>query len=165
MTDTADASSIARSARALPLDINAIERLLPHRYPFLLIDRVTAHEARQRITALKNVTANEPFFPGHFPGHPIMPGVLVLEALAQAGALLIMLEAEKPREKLIFFTGVDQARFRRPVRPGDQLRLEVEVMAWRSSHGKMHGRAWVDDQLAAEAVLSCHVVDRPPEPE
>ena len=154
MPDTTDAPAPPRS---LPLDINVIEQLLPHRYPFLLIDRVTEHEPRKRITALKNVSANEPFFVGHFPGHPIMPGVLVLEAMAQAGALLIMLEAEQPREQLIFFTGVEQARFRRPVVPGDQLRLEVSVLAWRTAHGKMSGRAFVEDKLAAEAVLSCHV--------
>ncbi|HZT72608.1 MAG TPA: 3-hydroxyacyl-ACP dehydratase FabZ [Terriglobales bacterium] len=161
MSETTDATAPPRAAHALPLDINAIERLLPHRYPFLLVDRVATHQPRRRITAIKNVTANEPFFAGHFPGHPIMPGVLVLEALAQAGALMIMLEVEDPARHLIFFTGIDQARFRRPVVPGDQLRLEVEVLAWRSSHGRMSGRAYVEDRLAAEAVLSCHVVQRP----
>lgn len=162
-TDEAAAAPTGAAAPVLPLDSRAIQRLLPHRYPFLLLDRVVELRRRERIVALKNVSANEPFFPGHFPGHPIMPGVLVLEALAQAGALLIMFEAADPNSKLIFFTGVDHARFRRPVEPGDQLRLEVDVLAWRSSHGKMMGRALVGDKLAAEAELSCHVGDRAPE--
>lgn len=158
MTDPASPSA----PFAAPLDILAIQRLLPHRYPFLLLDRITAVEPRRHITAIKNVSVNEPFFQGHFPGQPIMPGVMVLEAMAQAGALLIMLEAAAPESKLIFFTGVDQCRFRRPVVPGDQLRIEVEVLAWRSSHGKMQGQAFVGDRLAAEAVLSCHVAERAP---
>ena len=162
MTDPASHSAPSAAPFAAPLDILAIQRLLPHRYPFLLLDRITAVEPRRHITAIKNVSVNEPFFQGHFPGQPIMPGVMVLEAMAQAGALLIMLEAAAPESKLIFFTGVDQGRFRRPVVPGDQLRIEVEVLAWRSSHGKMQGQAFVGDRLAAEAVLSCHVAERAP---
>jgi 3-hydroxyacyl-[acyl-carrier-protein] dehydratase len=137
-----------------------IQRLLPHRYPFLLIDRIVEFEPRKRIVAIKNVTANEPFFQGHFPGYPIMPGVLVLEAMAQAGALMILFEFPRSEDKLIFFTGVERARFRRPVLPGDQLRLEVDVLAWRSNAGKMDGRALIDGKLAVESVLSCHVADR-----
>jgi len=137
-----------------------IEKLLPHRFPFLLLDRIIEFEPRKRIVALKNVTANEPFFQGHFPGYPIMPGVLALEALAQAGALMILHESETPGDRLIFFTGVDGCRFRAPIVPGDQIRLEVDVLAFRSSAGKMQGRALVGDKLAAEATLSCAVVSR-----
>lgn len=151
----------ATAALALPMETEQIQSYLPHRYPFLMLDRIVEFEPRRRIVALKNVSVNEPFFQGHFPGRPIMPGVLVLEALAQAGALMILHE-HAPGKKLVFFTGVDEARFRRPVTPGDQLRLEVEVLAWRSRAGKMMGRALVEGQLAAEGVLSCHVVDRKP---
>ena len=144
----------------LPMGIAEIERLLPHRYPFLLLDRIVEFEPQKRIVALKNVTANEPFFQGHFPGFPIMPGVLVLEALAQAGALMILHEDQAPGERLIYFTGVDACRFRSPVVPGDQLRLEVEVLRFRSTAGRMQGRALVDGKLAAEGTLSCAVVPR-----
>ncbi|HXE31857.1 MAG TPA: 3-hydroxyacyl-ACP dehydratase FabZ [Terriglobales bacterium] len=144
----------------LPMGVVEIERLLPHRYPFLLLDRIVEFEPRKRIVALKNVTANEPFFQGHFPGYPIMPGVLVLEALAQAGALMILHEDEVPGRRLIFFTGVDGCKFRSPVVPGDQVRLEVEVLAFRSTAGRMQGRALVGDKVAAEATLSCAVVER-----
>ncbi|MGH9413145.1 MAG: 3-hydroxyacyl-ACP dehydratase FabZ [Terriglobales bacterium] len=146
---------------SLPMGIPEIQRWLPHRFPFLLLDRIVAFEPHQRITAIKNVTANEPFFQGHFPGHPIMPGVLVLEALAQAGALMILYEDTVPGQHLIYFTGVDSARFRQPVVPGDQLRLEVEVLRFRSTAGRMQGRAFVGDKLAAEGLLSCAVVPRP----
>lgn len=145
---------------ALPMGIVEIERLLPHRFPFLLLDRIVEFTPRQRIVALKNVTANEPFFQGHFPGYPIMPGVLLLEALAQAGALMILYEFQGNGNKLIFFTGVDDCKFRKPVVPGDQVRLEVDVLAFRSTAGRMQGRALVDGKLAAEAVLSCAVVER-----
>lgn len=145
---------------SLPMGVPEIERLLPHRFPFLLLDRIVEFEPRKRIVALKNVTANEPFFQGHFPGYPIMPGVLVLEALAQAGALMILHEDETPGERLIFFTGVDGCKFRSPVVPGDQIRLEVTVLAFRSTAGRMQGRAMVGDKLAAEATLSCAVVSR-----
>lgn len=145
---------------SLPMGVVEIERLLPHRFPFLLLDRIVEFEPRKRIVAIKNVTANEPFFQGHFPGFPIMPGVLVLEALAQAGALMILHEDEQPGERLIYFTGVDGCKFRSPVVPGDQIRLEVEVLAFRSTAGRMQGRARVGDKLAAEATLSCAVVER-----
>ncbi|HWG37269.1 MAG TPA: 3-hydroxyacyl-ACP dehydratase FabZ [Terriglobales bacterium] len=142
----------------LPMGIAEIERLLPHRYPFLMLDRIVEFEPAKRIVAIKNVTINEPFFQGHFPGHPIMPGVLVLEALAQAGALMILHEDTEPGQRLIYFTGVDACRFRRPVVPGDQLRLEVVVLGFRSNAGRMQGRAMVGDKLAAEGTLSCAVV-------
>jgi 3-hydroxyacyl-[acyl-carrier-protein] dehydratase len=153
---------------SLPMGIPEIERLLPHRFPFLLLDRIIEFTPQKRIVAVKNVTANEPFFQGHFPGFPIMPGVLVLEALAQAGALMILHEdAATPTgatapggERLIYFTGVDGCRFRSPVVPGDQLRLEVEVLRFRSTAGRMQGRALVEGKLAAEATLSCAVVPR-----
>lgn len=147
------------------MPVTEIERLLPHRYPFLLLDRIVEFEPRKRIVALKNVTANEPQFQGHFPGYPIMPGVLVLEAMAQAGALMIMHEGGGAQDRLIFFTGVDGCRFRRPVVPGDQLRIEVEVLAFRATAGKMQGRALVEGKLAAEATLSCAVVERNQNPE
>ncbi|MGH9465992.1 MAG: 3-hydroxyacyl-ACP dehydratase FabZ [Terriglobales bacterium] len=149
------------AAVTLPMGIAEIERLLPHRFPFLMLDRIVAFEPRHRIVALKNVTANEPFFQGHFPGHPVMPGVLVLEAMAQAGALMILFEDAVPGQHLIYFTGVDGARFRQPVVPGDQLRLEVEVLRFRSTAGRMQGRAFVGDKLAAEGILSCAVVAKP----
>ena len=142
------------------LDTVDIQRILPHRYPMLLIDRVVEHERKQRIVAIKNVTANEPFFSGHFPGFPIMPGVLIVEALAQAGGVLLLSEIEDRDNKLMVFSGIDNARFRKPVVPGDTLRLEVTVVGWRSSFAKMEGRAYVGDQLAAEAVLSCALVPR-----
>lgn len=147
-------------APVLPMPVTEIERLLPHRYPFLLLDRIIEFEPRKRIVALKNVTANEPQFQGHFPGYPIMPGVLILEAMAQAGALMILYEGGGAGDRLIFFTGVDGCKFRRPVVPGDQVRLEIEVLAFRATAGKMQGRALVDGKLAAEAVLSCAVVER-----
>lgn len=144
----------------LPMGVIEIQRLLPHRFPFLLLDRIVEFEPQKRIVALKNVTANEPFFQGHFPGFPIMPGVLVLEALAQAGALMILFEDPEPGQRLIFFTGVDGCKFRSPVVPGDQLRLEVDVLRFRATAGRMFGRALVDGKLAAEATLSCAVVNR-----
>jgi len=136
-----------------------IQRILPHRFPMLLVDRVVEHQRKQRIVAIKNVTANEPFFMGHFPGFPIMPGVLIVEALAQAGGLLLS-EIEDRDSKLMVFSGIDNARFRKPVLPGDTLRLEVNVIGWRSSFAKMEGKAYVGEQLVAEAVLSCALVPR-----
>ena len=153
-------TAVATATDAATLDINQIQQILPHRYPFLLIDRITGIEPGKRVTAIKSVTMNEPFFPGHFPGHPVMPGVLVVEAMAQAGGLLIMREFE-PNSKLVLFTGIDKCKFRRQVTPGDQLRLEVEVLAFRRTIGRMQGFAYVGDQLACEAELSCVVIDRP----
>lgn len=142
------------------LDIHQIMDLLPHRYPFLLIDRVVEFERGKSLAAIKNVTINEPFFQGHFPGHPIMPGVLVVEAMAQGGAILMMSEFPDRHSKLVVFTGIERARFRRPVMPGDQLRLEIEVLAFRSRAGRMAGKALVDGKLACEATLTCQVVPK-----
>jgi len=164
MNETANLSSTeaaASEAKAGPLDILEIQSILPHRYPFLLIDRILEIERRKKIVALKNVTINEPFFTGHFPGNPIMPGVLTVEAMAQAGATLLLTEMENRNNKLVVFTGIERARFRRPVVPGDQLRIEVEVLAWRRIAGRMDGKVFVEGKLVAEATISCAIVDRP----
>ncbi len=139
--------------------IEWVLELLPHRYPILLVDRVIELVPGKRIVALKNVTVNEPFFNGHFPGHPVMPGVLQVEGLAQAGALLL-LERPANADKLVYFMSIERARFRRPVVPGDQLRYEVEVLRMRESHGKLAGKVLVDGKVASEAVLSSALVDR-----
>jgi 3-hydroxyacyl-[acyl-carrier-protein] dehydratase len=148
------------TAAPTTLDVNQIMAILPHRYPFLLIDRVVEIERRQRIVALKNVTINEPFFQGHFPGFPIMPGVLMVEAMAQAGGALLLTEVPDRDSKLMVFTGIERARFRRPVTPGDQLRLVVEVLAWRTTAVRMEGKAYVGEKLAAEAVITCRLIPR-----
>ncbi len=145
----------------ITLDVNDIQRILPHRYPFLLIDRVVDLTRKQRIVALKNVTINEPFFAGHFPGFPIMPGVLIVEAIAQAGGALLLTEVADRDGKLMFFTGIERARFRKPVMPGDTLRLEVEVLAWRQTAVRMQGKAFVGDKLCCEAIVTCQLVNRP----
>jgi 3-hydroxyacyl-[acyl-carrier-protein] dehydratase len=145
------------------LDIHEILKILPHRYPFLLIDRVLELKRRHSIVAIKNVTINEPFFAGHFPELPIMPGVLIVEAIAQAGGALLLTEMEDRTGKLMVFTGIERAKFRKPVSPGDQLRLEVEVRGWRSVPGmtaaKMQGYAYVGDKRVAEALVSCQLID------
>jgi 3-hydroxyacyl-[acyl-carrier-protein] dehydratase len=142
------------------MNIGQIMEYLPHRYPFLLIDRVVEFEPAKRIVAIKNVTINEPFFNGHFPGYPIMPGVLVVEAMAQAGCILLLNEVTDREHKLVLFSGIDAAKFRRPITPGDQLRLEIDVISFRSRGGRMQGRAFVDGKLACEATLTCAVVPR-----
>ena len=142
------------------MEIGDIFKILPHRYPFLLIDRVIELERKKRIVALKNVTFNEPHFQGHFPDKPIMPGVLIVEAIAQAGGALLMTEVPNRDELLMVFTGIERARFRRPVVPGDQLRIEVEVLAWRMTAARLQGKAYVGDKLAAEAVVTCRLVPR-----
>lgn len=142
------------------MDIRGILGSLPHRYPFLLVDRIVEMEPKRRIVALKNVSVNEPFFPGHFPGAPIMPGVLVVEAMAQAGAVLLLHEMPDKESKLVYFTGIDKARFRRAVVPGDQLRLTLEVLRRRPKTCKMRGTAYVDGDLAAEAEILSALVDR-----
>ncbi len=144
------------------MEIGDICKILPHRYPFLLIDRVLELERMKRIVALKNVTVNEPFFQGHFPEKPIMPGVLIVEAIAQAGGLLLLTEVPNRDELLMVFTGIEKARFRRPVVPGDQVRLEVEVRAWRITAARLEGKAYVGGKLAAEAIVTCRLVPRKP---
>jgi 3-hydroxyacyl-[acyl-carrier-protein] dehydratase len=155
-----------QTAPALPetrkrsLNIQEIQQLLPHRYPFLLIDRVLDLVPKKRIVALKNVSINEPFLMGHFPGFPIMPGVLMVEAIAQAGGALLLAEIPDRESKLIMFTGIEKARFRRPVVPGDQLRIEVEVLAWRWTAARMQGTVYVEDKKACEAVVTCQLRPR-----
>lgn len=144
----------------MTFDIQEILGFLPHRYPFLLIDRIIEFERMKRVVALKNVTINEPYFQGHFPGAPIMPGVLVIESMAQAGAVLMLSEMPDREHKLAVFTGIDNAKFRSQVVPGDQLRIEVDVLNFRSRFGKMAGKAYVGDKLACEATLTCMIVPR-----
>jgi 3-hydroxyacyl-[acyl-carrier-protein] dehydratase len=144
----------------MKFNIQEILEFLPHRYPFLLIDRVVEFEPGKRLVAIKNVTINEPFFQGHFPGYPIMPGVLVVEAMAQAGGIIMMAEMPDRHEKLVVFTGIERAKFRRPVTPGDQLRIEVEVLSFRPRAGRIQGVALVDGKKACEATLTCQVVTR-----
>jgi len=143
-------------------DITAVMDIMPHRYPFLLVDRITGLEEGTWIEGLKNVTINEPFFQGHFPGHPIMPAVLIIEAMAQVGGLLLLHSVDDPNEKLMYFMGIDQAKFRKPVTPGDQLRFKLTLVKLRKGTAKMRGEAFVDGQLVAEADLLAIVVDRNP---
>jgi 3-hydroxyacyl-[acyl-carrier-protein] dehydratase len=149
---TPSVTDVAASKTAL--DIHDILKILPHRYPLLLIDRVLELKRKERIVAIKNVTINEPFFNGHFPGLPIMPGVLIVEAIAQAGGALLLTEVEDRTNKVMVFTGIERAKFRRPVSPGDQLRIEVEVKGWRAVPrmiaAKMHGVAYVAGKRVAE---------------
>jgi beta-hydroxyacyl-ACP dehydratase FabZ len=141
-----------------------IQDVLPHRYPFLLVDRILELELGKRVVGIKNVTMNEPFFPGHFPGHPIMPGVLIIEAMAQVGGFLLMQSLDaRAEKKVMYFTGIDKARFRKPVVPGDQVRFELEILQLRRQVCRMRGEAYVDGKLVAEAELSSVVVDRDPE--
>jgi 3-hydroxyacyl-[acyl-carrier-protein] dehydratase len=161
MTDVANPAADTAATTKTTLDILEIQRILPHRYPFLLIDRVIDIERRKRILAIKNVTVNEPHFNGHFPGHPIMPGVLIVESIAQAGGALLLTEVPDRDQKLMVFTGIERAKFRKPVVPGDQLRIEVTVIAWRSNAAKMQGRVTVDGKVACEATITCQLVDRP----
>ncbi len=162
MIDTATEPQAAELPTKQTLDIVEIMAILPHRYPFLLIDRVIEIERKQRIVAIKNVTANEPHFIGHFPHYPIMPGVLMVEAIAQAGGALLLTEIPDRDSKLMVFTGIEQAKFRRPVTPGDQLRIEVTVINWRTSAVKMRGVATVDGKIACEATVTCALTNRAP---
>jgi beta-hydroxyacyl-ACP dehydratase FabZ len=144
----------------LILDSTQIQQILPHRYPFLLIDRVVEFEPGKRITAIKNVTFNEPFFQGHFPGAPVMPGVLVVEAMAQAGGLVLMGTIEDPQSKVMLFTGIDNARFRRPVVPGDTLTIVMTLLKFKRNLCRLKGEAFVDGKLVAEAEVSSILVER-----
>lgn len=161
MSDTTPTVTVAEPLSAL--NIHDILKILPHRYPLLLIDRVLELKRKERIVAIKNVTINEPFFVGHFPGLPIMPGVLIVEAIAQAGGALLLTEVEDRNHKIMVFTGIERAKFRRPVGPGDQLRIEVELVGWRAVPrfiaAKMHGVATVDGKRVAEAMVSCQLID------
>jgi beta-hydroxyacyl-ACP dehydratase FabZ len=145
------------AAIILPLNYQDIIKILPHRYPFLLIDRITELEAGKRVVGIKNVTSNEPFFEGHFPGNPIMPGVLIIEAMAQVGGVLACLTVygalEHEYTEPVFFMAIDKAKFRRPVVPGDQLRFEVVPIRTGSSVWKMNGKAYVEGKIVAEAEL------------
>jgi 3-hydroxyacyl-[acyl-carrier-protein] dehydratase len=144
------------------MDITEIMSILPHRYPMLLIDRIVEMERKTRVVAIKNVSFNEPHFAGHFPEFPIMPGVLIVEAIAQAGGALLLTEIPDRDTKLMVFTGIDSAKFRRPVVPGDQLRIEVTVLNWRTSAVKMRGVATVDGKVACEATVMCALTSRTP---
>ena len=141
------------------LDIGAIFNTLPHRYPFLLVDRVTELEENRRIVGIKNVTINEPFFQGHFPDRPIMPGVLILEALAQAGCVLAFKSITTTSPPVVYLTGIESAKFRKPVVPGDQLRFEIDVLKRRPPFWKMQGKAYVGDELACEVEISAMVTE------
>jgi 3-hydroxyacyl-[acyl-carrier-protein] dehydratase len=141
--------------------IQEILKVLPQRYPFLLVDRILETDGSTHMVGLKNVTINEPFFQGHFPDHPVMPGVLLVEALAQVGVALLLFEDQRRDTKLIYFSAIDKCRFRQPVIPGDQLRIKVTVLKQRDRYFKMKGEATVDGNIVVEAELSCSVVDRP----
>jgi UDP-3-O-[3-hydroxymyristoyl] N-acetylglucosamine deacetylase/3-hydroxyacyl-[acyl-carrier-protein] dehydratase len=142
------------------ISIEEIMKVLPHRYPFLLVDRIIEVEERKRVVGIKNVTINEPFFQGHFPGHPVMPGVLIIEAMAQVGGMLLLGTVEDAQDKVVYFIALDNVRWRRPVKPGDQLRFELDVVQIRGPVCKMHGVAKVDGELVAEADMAAMVRDR-----
>ncbi|MBD3236080.1 MAG: bifunctional UDP-3-O-[3-hydroxymyristoyl] N-acetylglucosamine deacetylase/3-hydroxyacyl-ACP dehydratase [Candidatus Eisenbacteria bacterium] len=148
----------------LHFDINEIEAIMPHRYPFLLVDRILYLRERERVVGLKNVTVNEPFFAGHFPGHPIMPAVLIIEAMAQVGGVLLLNTVDDPASKLVYFMGIDNAKFRRPVVPGDQLLFDLQLLRLKSRTCKMTGKAYVQGRLVAEAELLSSIVDRKESP-
>ncbi len=145
----------------MSVDIRRILEILPHRYPFLLVDRIVEMEPRKSIVGIKNVTMNEPFFQGHFPGNPVMPGVLILEAMGQVAAVLFLHDEDDMKNRFVYFAGADKVRFRRPVVPGDQLRCEIEVLRVRSKSCQVLARATVDGELAAEATLFSVLVEVP----
>jgi beta-hydroxyacyl-ACP dehydratase FabZ len=157
----ADSIAAPDTEKKVIYGIHDIMRFLPHRYPFLLVDRIIELEPEKRIVGLKNVTINEPFFQGHFPGAPVMPGVLIIESMAQVAGVMIYRDLPDKEKKLIYFTGIESAKFRRPVLPGDQLRIEMELLNRRSNFGKMQGRATVDGKLVAEAVVFFAISDHP----
>jgi UDP-3-O-[3-hydroxymyristoyl] N-acetylglucosamine deacetylase/3-hydroxyacyl-[acyl-carrier-protein] dehydratase len=155
-------SRVGRRIREVPssLSIEEIEEIMPHRYPFLLVDRILSLEEGKRVVGIKNVTINEPFFAGHFPGHPIMPAVLIIEAMAQVGGVLLLSMVENPKTKLVYFMAIDKAKFRKPVFPGDQVRFELEMVKLKMNTCKMSGKAYVANDLVAEAELLSILVDR-----
>ena len=142
------------------LDINEIQKILPHRYPFLLVDRILEVEPNKRVVGIKNVSANEPFFEGHFPGHPVMPGVLIIEAMAQVGGIALLKAADGTNGKIMYLAGVDNARFRRPAVPGDQIRFEVEILSNRGKAAKFTGKAYIDGKVAVEADIMCMMMGK-----
>ena len=163
--NVAVARALARAAArsGVPaMDIGRILDILPHRYPFLLVDRIVEIEGDKRIVGIKNVTINEPFFQGHFPGHPIMPGVLIIEAMAQVGGMLLLthFEGQNVADKVVYFMSLDNVKFRRPVLPGDQIRFELEMIAFRGKTCRMKGQGFVDGQIVAEAEMMAVVVDK-----
>ena len=153
------------SRQGLCLDVTEIQTILPHRYPFLLVDRIEELEIGKRVVGFKNVTINEPFFQGHFPGRPIMPGVLIIEAMAQVGGVLAFKSAKETGAKLVYFMGIEKAKFRRPVTPGDRLRFVVEVLRARHPYWKMRGEVFVDEALVCEAELMAMITDGSVTPE
>ncbi len=152
-------------SQGLCLDSAEIQAILPHRYPFLLVDRIEELEIGKRVVGIKNVTVNEPFFQGHFPGRPIMPGVLIIEAMAQVGGVLAFKSAHQSGVKLVYFMGIDKAKFRKPVVPGDRLRFVVDVLRARHPYWKMRGEAYVEDSLVCEAELMAMITDGTAMPE
>ncbi len=153
-------ASISRGTNVSELGIEDIMKVLPHRYPFLLIDKIVELDPGKRVVGIKNVTINEPFFAGHFPGHPIMPGVLIIEAMAQVGGMLLLGAMENPENKVVYFTSLNNVKWRRPVKPGDQLRLEAEVLQVRGMMCRMKGVAKVDGEVVCEAEMGAMVRDR-----
>jgi 3-hydroxyacyl-[acyl-carrier-protein] dehydratase len=144
------------------LDTQGIQKILPHRYPFLMVDAILEMERFKRIVGVKNISINEGIFQGHFPGKAIFPGVLIIESMAQTGGVLLLMEIPDRENKLLYFVAIDDARFRHPVVPGDQLKIEVNVVSWRTAFCKLRGIATVNGELAAEATLMCKMVDREP---
>jgi len=141
-------------------DINAILRILPHRYPFLLVDKIIEFTPGVSLTGIKNVTINEPFFQGHFPGHPIMPGVLIIEGMAQAGGIMLLNQMENPQNYVAYFASIDNVKFRKPVLPGDTLRYELKVLSLKKSLAKMHGETFVEGEKVAEGDFMAMIMER-----
>jgi 3-hydroxyacyl-[acyl-carrier-protein] dehydratase len=157
----ADLVTVPNTEKRFVYSIMDIMSILPHRYPFLLVDRILEVESEKRIVGLKNVTINEPFFQGHFPGAPVMPGVLIIECMAQVAGVMIYRDMPDKDKKLIYFTGIENAKFRRPVLPGDQLRIEMRLLNRRNNFGKMNGQATVEEKLVAEATVMFAITERP----
>ena len=142
------------------MDIQEIMNVLPHRYPFLLVDRIVERDPPNRIVGIKNVTINEPFFQGHFPGHPVMPGVLLVEAMAQVGGMLLMGAVDNPEDKVVYFMSLDKVKFRRPVTPGDQVRFELEMLNFKGRRCQMRGEGFVEGKKVVEAEMMAQIMDR-----